>query len=136
MNVLLQTRLNAIPEQHIRTIDEAFPNGAAISFDELSRPNNRDAYNSVRWILNYYEFVATGIDHRDLDERLMCDCLCSQLCMFCRRAEDVIRNVRGEDERGRPAPDKKRILKSLRKLQRRWQRKLDRLNAAPWWRLY
>lgn len=134
MNVLLQTRLNEIPAKHIKQIDKTFPNGADISYAELSKEENRDAYESVRWILNYYEFVATGIRHGDLDENLMCDCICSQLCVFCKRADDVIRNVRSEDDRGRPTIEKARVLRSLRKLQRRWQGKIDRRTRRPrWW---
>jgi len=58
MNVLLQTRLNATAEQHIEEIDRASPNGAKITLLALKSSENKTAYDAVRWILNYYEFIA------------------------------------------------------------------------------
>ena len=128
MNVLLQTRMSSEFNKNVAVIERNFPKGANISFKKANR--TQEILAAVRYVLNYYEFIAVGLWHRDLDERLMRDCICSQMCTFCLRADDVIRTVRGENELGVPTPDKQRVFRFLRPLQKRWQRRIDR---QRWW---
>jgi hypothetical protein len=132
MNVLLQTRLNPLFAEHAEIIEAAFPLGKPITFDALALTGNAKAKDSVRWILNYYEFIAAGIHHGDLDEALMQDCMLTQLCRFFKKSEDYIRQSRGEDAAGKPDPRSARVMKSLIALQPRWQRKLDRSLPPVW----
>lgn len=129
MNVLLQTRLNPQFGEHASRISAAFPAGAPIPYTEISKSENEAVYTSVRWVLNYYEFIAAGISHGDLDEPLMMDCICTQMLLFCARVEDVIQHLREEDARGNPSKSKVRVLKSLRKMQIRWR---EKARPTPW----
>lgn len=131
MNVLFQTRMSKEFQDHVDRITKKYPDGAPIPYEEIILPENADVFASVRFILNYYEFIAVGIEHGDLDEPLIRSCICSQFCTFCRRSDSVIRSVRGEDERGDADPTKERFLRAARKLQRRWQKRIDR-SVPPW----
>lgn len=134
MNVLLQTRLNPQFADHASKIEAVFPPGNPITFEALTKPENAQVRESVRWILNYYEFIAAGLRHGDLDEPLMQDCMLTQFCRFYKKSESYIRDVRGEDALGTPDPEKARVLKALVALQPRWQRKLDQLKPPVWQR--
>lgn len=129
MNVLLQTRLNPQFADHANRISKKFPAGAPITYKEITKPENEAEYDSVRWVLNYYEFIAAGISHGDLDEPLMMDCICTQMSLFCGRAEDVIQCLREEDAQGNPSQARARVLKSLRQLLPRWR---EKANQTPW----
>jgi Domain of unknown function (DUF4760) len=124
MNVLFQTRINPEFIKHVENIQKDFPEETEITYAKATV--NKVTFESIRFMLNYYEFIAVGIKHGDLDEKLMKDCICSQMCKFCRRCDDFIRTVRNENQFGTPAADKARLLCSLRPLQRKWQAEIDR----------
>jgi hypothetical protein len=134
MSVLLQTRMSAEFNKNVAIIEKTFPEGSVISYSKANR--NKQTLSAVRYVLNYYEFIAVGLRHRDLDETLMRDCICSQMCRFLLRADDVIRKVRDENEFGVASAEKRRIFRTLRSLQKRWQRRIDRQKrwAAFWMR--
>jgi hypothetical protein len=117
---------------HASVIETAFPAGVPVTYEAMAKPENVAERASVRWILNYYEFIAAGIEHGDLDEPLMQDCMLTQFCRFCQKSEDYIRRSRGEDSAGRPKPENARLMKSLLRLQPRWQREMDRLLPPVW----
>lgn len=121
INVLFQTRMNPEFANNVANIHKPYPSPQNIPADAIKKMEDQSVFDSVKYVLNYYEFIAVGIRHGDLDEKLMRDCLCSQLCKFCGRANDVIRDARGESPEGVPSPDKKRILKHLRWLYWRWE---------------
>ena len=133
MDVLLQTRLNPKFWEHAGKIQGTYPDQTEIVPEILFKEENKEVRESVTWILNYYEFVSTGIIHGDLDERLMRDCICTQFCAFCRRVDEVIKAERHEDEFGNPSVARKRVLKSVRWLQKRWQRKINHPRIPFWW---
>jgi Domain of unknown function (DUF4760) len=130
MNVLLQTRLNPLFSEHAKAIEAAFPSTTPITFTALTLPANSSVRSSVQWVLNYYEFIAAGIAHGDLDEALMQDCILTQFCSFFTKSEDYIRNARREDKHGVPEASRARVMKSVLALQPRWQRKLENELAA------
>jgi Domain of unknown function (DUF4760) len=112
--------------QNVDRIQKLFPDRASISYKEALKSWNKDAYEAIRFVLNYYEFLAVAVRYGDMDERVLRDCIGTNVVTFCRRAENFIANVRSENTRGQPAPAKARLLCSLRKLNRRWTRQIDR----------
>jgi hypothetical protein len=114
MSVLLQTRMSSEFNKNVEIIEKVFPSGSKITYTKAKR--KQETLAAVRYILNHYEFIAVGLRHRDLDEKLMRDCICSQLCGFCARADDVIRTVREEDAQGRASAEKKTYLADVAKL--------------------
>lgn len=135
MDVLLQTRLNPQFSKHAGKIQKTFPGQMEIASEILNQEDNKEVKESVAWILDYYEFVSTGIIHGDLDERLMRDCICTQFCIFCYRVGEVIKAERHEDELGNPSVARKRVFKSVVWLQKRWQRKINYPLIPFWWPL-
>lgn len=122
INLLFQYRMNKQFSDHVANIQMYFPDTTPIAHRALVDHPDASIFESIRFVLNYYEFIAVGIRHGDLDMDLMRDCQCSQMLTFCHRCEDVIKTARGEDQWGRPAPGKARILQNLRWLQRKWER--------------
>ena len=133
INVLFNTRLSPEYIQNTENIRAYFPEESEIKLKDLKEMPDRTVMESVRFLLNYYEFVAVGIRHGDLDIRLIRDCLCSQLCIFVDRCEDVIRNVRNENQFWEPAPGKTRLLRNLVWLRVKWHRFYQTKRFVPWY---
>lgn len=130
INVLFQSRMSAEYQGHIKTIRDAYPDrGVAFLFEELKRPEKQDAYRSISFMLNYYEFISVGIWHGDLDESIMRECIRSQFLDFVRRSRDVIARVREEDGDGKPSPARQLIFKGICRLNERWSADLYRVTG-------
>lgn len=58
-----------------------------------------DVFKSLRSLLNYYEFIATGLKYGDLDKRLIHDYFCSTLCLLCEKSREYIlaRRIKNKD---------------------------------------
>lgn len=121
INVLFQTRLSSEFTKHVDNIQARFPDVTPIKYSEVKYLADKSVWESVRFILNYYEFIAVGVRHGDLDEKLLRDCICTQMCTFHNRAIDVLRTTREEGEHGKPAPSKRRVLRNLVWLYWRWE---------------
>lgn len=127
INVLFQSRMSPEYQKNLKAVNDAFPSSGHIDLDHINLPENRELYNSVAFVLNYYEFISVGIWHGDLDHSIMRDCIRSQFLTFTRRARDVIRDVRKEDDSGKPSPDRQLTFQALCRLRHRWQ--------ADYWRV-
>jgi hypothetical protein len=142
INVLFQTRMGDAWKQNTETIRKLFPDSTPITYAIATRRRNRAAYEAIRFVLNYYEFLAVAVHFGDMDEKVLRECIGTNLCTFCERAEDFISRVREEDASGYAAPEKARLLRFLRRLSQRWQRHIDNERAwirrrsaiRVWWR--
>jgi hypothetical protein len=129
MNLLLQSRLSTEFNKHVNAIRNTFPDGSEITYENARKS---EAFESVRYILNYYEFIAVGLKHRDLDERLLRDSHCTQICTFCKRVDKLLAHVREENERGVASPKHSRLYNNLRDLQHRWQKHMNQPERNRW----
>lgn len=96
LNVLTQARLSTEMNNRVRTFRETFGD-RPIESGELEKDVNKDARAAAQYILNYYEFLAVALEHRDLDYDLLKDCLRGQLCVFYRQTQLFIEGVRKAD---------------------------------------
>ncbi len=117
MAVLTQVRISTEVNNRLRGVRATFPAGVTISATDLADPKNADAIADVHYLLNYYEFLAVAIKHKDLDHDLLRDCIRGQLCDFVRKARVVIDTAINTDPVG--AIRSKRY-KELLALYQRW----------------
>lgn len=63
-------------------------------------PTLDNIFNSLRALLNFYEFIATGIKHDDLDAHVLFDYYHNVICNFCEKTSNYIiaRRKFNEDE--------------------------------------
>lgn len=115
MNLLMQTRLSAVHKEHLVTVGTAF-SGAKV-FDLTTIKSNKNLERSVTYLVNYYEFIAVALLHRDLDEKIMRDAIRQQLCGTVERAEDFINDSLGIVDGKATYP---LVYKNLRTLNARW----------------
>lgn len=75
INTLLQTRLSVEYMKHASLINEKYLKGPQLArtmtMFEWNKAEHKEGLASLRYVLNYLEFIAVGIRHGDLDESLM-----------------------------------------------------------------
>jgi len=103
INLLFQTRFSTTPfsEHRQRIIDkfvgQAAPKIAKAQIDAWERSDNeedRKLAASLKFVANYYEFIAAGIKLGDLDEALLRDTIRSNLYYTVRMLSPMIRELR------------------------------------------
>ena len=82
INVLFHTRLSPEFISYVENIKSCFPGESQITVKEIEDNPDANVKEAVRFLLNYYEFIAVGVRHGDLDIKLIRDCLCTQFCIF------------------------------------------------------
>jgi hypothetical protein len=100
MNTLLQTRLSATYMEHVKTVTSMFStiNGELIplTYTEVRTPPHGVDFGSLSYMLNYFEYVAVGIRHGDLNEGLLKASLRGIVCSIFCVAEQLIAQRRAE----------------------------------------
>ncbi|MEN3277561.1 MAG: hypothetical protein V7631_3351 [Massilia sp.] len=104
INSLLQSRLSATYMQHAAVINsEYFAHGASpnpVSIEEIWAVVDDDgkhtAYEAVNYVLNYFEFLATGIRHGDLDRKMLSHTLRGNVIRLYEKLRPYIESTRGE----------------------------------------
>lgn len=76
INTLLQTRLSATYMEEARHVNDKFfskgkPIAQVVEHLQGSSDDSKRDYRAVTYFLNYFEFVAVGIRHGDLDEKVL-----------------------------------------------------------------
>lgn len=110
LNTILSTRTNEVYQRNLRGYEQLVPEGFFIdrkiceiyvnrdkfyelsrekTSDELVEEHMRESIANCAYMLNYFEFIAEGIQSEDLDEQLIRDCFFSffknmdkRLCYF------------------------------------------------------
>lgn len=118
INTLLQSRLSAAYMEKAAKVNASLakPPGntfAQISFEQVK--NGDPIVSEVSYFLNYFEFIAVGIRHGDLDEDLMKGSIRGFVRKLCDVADEYIKASR-TDAAGNPT----RTLEHLGWLYARW----------------
>ncbi|WP_431152245.1 DUF4760 domain-containing protein [Acidovorax facilis] len=121
INTLLQSRLSATYMENARALNKGFfgKHGELIPLtqEEVINPPAEVNLQALNYMLNYFEFIAVGIRHGDLDESVMKNSLRGIVCsVFC-VAENYI-HTRRSDVRD---PSKARTYEHLCWLHARWR---------------
>jgi len=90
INLLFARLLQSTFAENISRFNKHFSNNhePKITIEEISRldksleKDDRDAAQTVKYILNYYEFISAGIARGDLDLRIISSTVKSQLCFY------------------------------------------------------
>lgn len=138
VNVLLQSRLSQAYQQRLRDVVKTFPvtpRVTKLKMGDWDVSENAEAIDGVKYLLNYFEFVAVGIRTGDLDEKTLKMSLRGILITLCDMAEVYIRYQRGEleDNDGYPS---NRSYEHLLWLRARWMRTSWRARLKAFWDRY
>ena len=121
INTLLQSRLSATYMENARALNKGFfgKHGELIPLtqEEVINPPEQVNLQALNYMLNYFEFIAVGIRHGDLDESVMKNSLRGIICsVFC-VAESYIHTRRSDVK----DPGKARTYEHLCWLHERWR---------------
>jgi hypothetical protein len=117
MAVLMQVRLSTEFNNRVRSFYSKCPLDRNVIAADLADSEFQKVVPDIRYLLNYYEFLAVALRHEDLDEELLKDCIRGQLCAFYEKAKAVVDEGRASDPRG---ADKSTRFKELETLYQRW----------------
>ncbi|MDG2524631.1 DUF4760 domain-containing protein [Stenotrophomonas sp. HITSZ_GD] len=81
-----------------------------------------EALLAIRYMLNFYEFMAVGIEKNDLDDHLLYDSLGTHVPSIYRRAEAYVRKVQSKDKDSL-------AFSALDPLVERWEKQCDKERA-------
>ncbi len=107
-NVLLQSRLSDTFKKYREDFSKKYPEYPTLvcvpqkDVDDLlsgtANEETKRALEGLKYLINYYEFIAAGIDSGDLDEELLKKCLRSIIVDVCVRGDLYIKMIRKEKE--------------------------------------
>lgn len=125
VNVLLQSRLSQAYQGRLKDAYSGYPVTPQITYmqeGDWNDPMKLEAIEGIKYLLNYFEFLAIGIRTGDLDERTLRMSLKDILETLTTVASPYIKYVRGELETndGMPSND---CYKELLWLKARWKKK-------------
>jgi hypothetical protein len=99
ISVLLQSRLSPAYQQRLRDITAAYPTlprVTRVALGDWNDPDKVAGLEAVKYLLNYFEFVAVGIRVGDLDEKTIRSCLENVVFTLTDMASVYIQFCRGE----------------------------------------
>jgi hypothetical protein len=99
INVLLQSRLSMAYQDRLKEVIKVYPTVpvvAKVKRGDWNEPEKVEALEGIKYLLNYFEFVAIGIRAGDLDEKTLHRSLGDIVIALTDVAEQYIRFVRGE----------------------------------------
>jgi hypothetical protein len=126
MGVLLQSRLSPAYQQRMRDVVKVYPTMPTIIpvvVGDWEDPAKHEALEGIKYLLNFFEFVAIGIRNGDLDEATLRMSLSNIIFALTSSGEAFIRYSRGElGAPGDAQPN--RNYEHLLWLRDRWRKKL------------
>jgi len=87
------------------------------TLETLLREEKVNAIEGVKYLLNYYEFMAVGIEANDLEESMLYNTISTTVCSMRERAEVYVSHLR---ENGQPL-----CFTTLDRLVKRWNERLE-----------
>ena len=121
MNVLMNTREGAFFQENVNQYKkyrhgkkDPIPWEEFKSFDEKNNYDTESIANVIRYLINYYEYLAAGVDNGDLDEATLKNTLRGMFCGFFRATQHIIKHYNDADLKKRP-------LEYIIKLYRKWE---------------
>lgn len=101
INTLLQSRLSATYMAEARHINKTFFNPGMgkepVELSKLIDPDNVDDRAAVDYVLNYFEFLAVGIRHGDLDKNVLKHTMRGILVRLYEKMELYLKYMREDD---------------------------------------
>ena len=99
LNILFDTRLSPTWQEHRQKVDSAFPpKRKPIDPEVVMREGEEELRESVKFVGNYYEFLAAAVRFGNLDEPLLRECIRSQFVGFFWRIAPYVAAVRSEQK--------------------------------------
>lgn len=136
-NILLQGRLSNVFRCYKKKLISSYPshpNRTIIPNTDIEKlqqgtleSNKVEAIEALQYFLDYYEFIAAGIRHNDLDKALMKSCQRAIVCEVYEKGRNYIKYVREEDDFGNAKYPK--YYEHLIKLYSKWKEK-NRLKSS------
>lgn len=136
MNILLRVRESEIFSVHWRNIAAKYSVGVKVTPSELRhlireyrqpiQPHPSTGqylpriYESIGYLLNYYEFMAVGIKHGDFHEKMLKDSQRAIVVGFCEKVAPFIERERRKEMRLKNTHDPE-VFRELVKLYERWK---------------
>ncbi len=101
INTLLQSRLSSQYATYASVVNRAYfrpemKDEGPIPLHVLLSINNKEKFEAVNYILNYFEFLAVAIRHGDLDDVMMRQMMKSIIFRMCAKSSEFIAHSRGE----------------------------------------
>ena len=125
MQVLTQARLSVELNAKSRDLYDAYPSNSQVPLEDITNATgNEKWFRGAMYLLNYYEFLSVAIRYRDVHEKLLRDCVRSQLCATHDKLIHVIAHRRAQDSRvllGKIKADQSRIYQDLLKRRLKWK---------------
>jgi hypothetical protein len=114
LNIMMQSRMSSAYLERLEAYTQIFKGekfvseelarlgdlgktDAGVEFGDLTR-EIRDAYEGLRYLLNYYEFLSQGIKAKDLDEYLIRECFCGFMQTLEKKCFYVIKLAQERDK--------------------------------------
>lgn len=98
--ILLDSRLSEYFQERLDLAEKHFPKGKKASlslfnaFQKSSIAEEKEAAEALRRVLNYYEFIAAGVEHGNLDKDMLKETVRAMLCGLVYDTRDIIRDFR------------------------------------------
>lgn len=124
INILFQSRMSEYFQDTNRRRKEIFPTDQDIFLEDWKEKRAlggkfAEGADALQQMLNYYEFIAVGINQKDLDEELLRQSLRGIMCNLVDDARFMIAELRAGDEK---------TLTHLAELYERWRDKGEKRN--------
>lgn len=96
VSILLQSRLSTAFNERAKAMISGYPVMPTLSLVEIGdwvNPAKREALEALKYLLNYYEFIAIGVRTGDLDEDLLRKSLRSIVINLCTLGDAYIQHA-------------------------------------------
>jgi len=101
INTLLQSRLSATYMTEAKLINKTFFNPGMpetpVDINGILDPEKFEERAAVDYIMNYFEFLAAGIRHGDLDKKVLRHTMKGMLIRYYEKMQPYIKYMRGDD---------------------------------------
>ncbi|WP_039051103.1 DUF4760 domain-containing protein [Comamonas thiooxydans] len=99
VNTLLQSRLSDVFMERGESLNAAMERYVKLDPQTRGAPHLHVDIAALRYMLNYYEYVAIGIKHGDLDKSVMDDMMRGTIIRMCDTFEEHILEARARNPR-------------------------------------
>lgn len=133
MEILIKIRESVVFDRHRLRILKHYPPWSNVSDEEVEpllkesqdaslyddKSGEEPLYNSIAFVANYYEFLASGVRQGDLDFDLLNETYGSIILRFYEKCRPLLRHKQQLDQKGRPTT---RVFNNLWWLERKLRR--------------
>jgi hypothetical protein len=116
MNVLLQSRLSQAYQQHMKKVVEIYLGSSGfnpVQINDWDQTEKKEAIEGIKYLLNYFEFIAIGIKSGDLDEGTLRNSMSVILNTLVTMSDEYIKHSKSKS---------RKIYRFLIPLNKRWSK--------------